>query len=103
MDFARTVDEVVTAVVGYWRPCALKIVSPQVIHKSDVGGVKLNVVGATAAENAQAIIDAVTENVCGAVIDGIVVTPMADQASNSSSAPPTTRSSARWWHSAAVV
>ncbi|MFE5707572.1 acetate--CoA ligase family protein [Rhodococcus koreensis] len=77
--FARTVDEVVTAVVGYGRPCALKIVSPQVIHKSDVGGVKLNVVGATAAENAQAIIDAVTENVRGAVIDGIVVTPMADQ------------------------
>ncbi|WP_370180129.1 acetate--CoA ligase family protein [Rhodococcus wratislaviensis] len=75
---ARTVDDVVTAVTGYARPCALKIVSPQVIHKSDVGGVRLNVVAATAADSAQAIIDSVTGNVPGAVIDGIVVTPMAD-------------------------
>ncbi|RZI91835.1 MAG: hypothetical protein EOO67_09865, partial [Microbacterium sp.] len=76
---ARTVDEVVAAVTGYRRPCALKIVSPQVVHKSDVGGVRLNVVSSTAAQNAQAIIDSVTEKVPGAAIDGIVVTPMAEK------------------------
>jgi len=76
---ARTVAEVVTAVTEYGRPCALKVVSPQVIHKSDVGGVKLNVIGATAAQNTQAIVDSVTEKVPGAGIDGIVVTPMAEK------------------------
>ncbi|MFE7723928.1 acetate--CoA ligase family protein, partial [Nocardia rhizosphaerihabitans] len=52
---------------------------PQVIHKSDVGGVKLNVRAATAAERAQAMIDTVTTNVPDAVIEGIVVTPMAEE------------------------
>jgi acyl-CoA synthetase (NDP forming) len=75
--FARTVDEVAAAVAEYGKPCALKVVSPQVVHKSDSGGVRLNVVADNAAENAQSIIDTVTANVPGAVVDGIVVTPMA--------------------------
>ncbi|MFB8281019.1 acetate--CoA ligase family protein [Nocardia colli] len=75
--FARTIDEVVAAVTRYARPCALKIVSPQVIHKSEVGGVQLNVVAATAARQAQSIVDSVTGNVPGAVIAGMIVTPMA--------------------------
>ncbi|WP_063052487.1 acetate--CoA ligase family protein [Nocardia arthritidis] len=75
--FARAVDEVAATVAGYGKPCALKIVSPQVIHKSDVGGVKLNVTAASAEEDAQAIIRSVTENVPEAIIEGIIVTPMA--------------------------
>lgn len=77
--FARTVEEAVAAVADYGRPCALKVVSPQVIHKSDVGGVQLDVVADTAEQQVQAIIDAVTANVPGAVIHGVVVTPMADK------------------------
>ena len=73
---ARTVDDLVAAVATYAKPCALKIVSRQVIHKSDVGGVKLDVVAETAAQAARSIIDSVTANVPGAVIDGFVVTPM---------------------------
>ncbi len=45
-EFARSAEEAVTIAdrVGY--PVAMKIVSPDVIHKSDVGGVKLNLASA---------------------------------------------------------
>ncbi|WP_062992437.1 acetate--CoA ligase family protein [Nocardia anaemiae] len=76
--FARTVDDVATAVADYQRPCALKVVSPQVIHKSEVGGVKVGVVAAQAAEHAQAIIDSVLAHLPDARIDGMIVAPMAD-------------------------
>ncbi|WP_330230403.1 acetate--CoA ligase family protein [Nocardia sp. NBC_00508] len=76
--FARSVDAVAAAVASYRRPCALKVVSPQVIHKSDVGGVRLGVVASTATEHAEAIIDSVTAEVPDARIDGMIVTPMAD-------------------------
>ncbi|MEV6320708.1 acetate--CoA ligase family protein [Nocardia sp. NPDC051787] len=76
--FARTVEEVVAAVAGYGRSCALKVVSPQVVHKSDVGGVRLDVTAADAADAARAIIDSVTGAVPGAEIDGLVVAPMAE-------------------------
>ncbi|MET9029961.1 acetate--CoA ligase family protein [Nocardia sp. NPDC004168] len=76
--FTRDVDAVAPAVAAYRRPCALKVVSAQVIHKSDVGGVRLGVVASTATENADSIVDAVTAKVPDARIDGMIVTPMAD-------------------------
>ncbi|MFI7669271.1 acetate--CoA ligase family protein [Nocardia sp. NPDC049526] len=76
--FARTVEDVVAAVAGYQRPCALKVVSPQVIHKSEVGGVRVGVLAAQAAQDAQAIIDSVHAHVPDARIDGMIVAPMAD-------------------------
>ena len=39
---ARTSEEAVAAAKGIGYPVAMKIISPQVIHKSDVGGIKLN-------------------------------------------------------------
>src|SRR3990172_1925224 len=39
---ARTRDEAVAAAREAGFPAVLKIVSPQITHKSDVGGVKLN-------------------------------------------------------------
>ncbi|MFE3001717.1 acetate--CoA ligase family protein [Nocardia sp. NPDC059246] len=77
--FARTADEAEAAVIGYGRPCALKVVSPQVVHKSDAGGVQLNVVADTVRAQMQAIVDSVTANVAGAQIHGVVVTPMAEK------------------------
>ena len=73
-----TEAEVVAAVRDYGRPCAVKVVSPQVIHKSDVGGVRLGVVAGTAAEQVRGMIAAVTAAVPGARIDGFIVTPMAE-------------------------
>jgi acetyltransferase len=69
---------VAAAVRGYDRRCAVKVVSAQVIHKSDVGGVRLGVVAETAVEQTRAIIDAVAEAVPHARIDGFLVTPMAE-------------------------
>jgi len=39
---ATTADEAVTAAKDVGLPVALKIVSPDITHKSDIGGVKLN-------------------------------------------------------------
>lgn len=62
--------------VGY--PVVLKILSPDIVHKSDVGGVRLNLHGAsevTAA--AQAMLQRVSERQPGARIEGFTVQPMA--------------------------
>jgi acetyl coenzyme A synthetase (ADP forming)-like protein len=40
---ARTSEEAVAAAKGIGYPVVMKIVSPQVIHKSDIGGVKINI------------------------------------------------------------
>ena len=58
---------------------ALKILSPDIAHKTDVGGVKLGVPGddATTVAAAYTGIDAVVRKNCpGARIDGIIVSPM---------------------------
>jgi acetyltransferase len=47
---AATAQECVAAVSGLAGPAALKIVSPRIVHKSDVGGVILNVMPDTAAD-----------------------------------------------------
>jgi acetyltransferase len=61
-------------------PVALKVVSKDVLHKSDVGGVKLGVVGRAAiAEGMDEVIAAVRQRQPDADIAGILVTPMADR------------------------
>ncbi|NMH96493.1 acetate--CoA ligase family protein [Pseudonocardia acidicola] len=74
---AATLDEAAAAVADYGRACALKVVSPQVVHKSDVGGVQLHVTPDTVAAAWTAIADCVTDNVADAQITGVVVAPMA--------------------------
>ncbi len=67
------------ALVTYGAPCAVKVVSAQVVHKSDAGGVLLGVT-AGLGEGQRTWTDlagAVTSAVPTAVIDGTVVTPMA--------------------------
>lgn len=49
---ARTSEEAVAAAKGIGYPVVMKIVSPQVIHKSDIGGVKINVNTEKEVENA---------------------------------------------------
>ncbi len=66
------------AAVKEFGPCAFKIVSPQIVHKSDIGGVK---VGITTPEEAIAAFDAIMSAVGtkapGADIRGIYVQQMA--------------------------
>ena len=58
-------------------PAAIKIVSKDILHKSDVGGVRLNLSGAALAEGITAMRGGVAARVPDAAIAGILVTPMA--------------------------
>ena len=59
-------------------PVALKISSPDIIHKSDVGGVYLNLNSAEAVEQAyDGLLAAVQKNSPGAQVDGALVSQMA--------------------------
>ncbi len=61
---------------GY--PVALKISSPDIIHKSDVGGVYLNLDSAAAVEQAyDKMLAAVQKSTPGAQVDGVLVSKMA--------------------------
>lgn len=49
---ARTPEEAIAAAKGIGYPVVIKIVSPQIIHKSDIGGVKMNINSKKEVENA---------------------------------------------------
>ena len=59
-------------------PVALKISSPDILHKSDVGGVQLNLNSAETVENGyDALLSAVKRNNPEARVDGVLVSKMA--------------------------
>jgi acetyltransferase len=61
-------------------PVAMKIVSPDIIHKSDAGGVILNVTDAGAARAAyERIVSQAREHTPDAEIRGVTVQPMAEE------------------------
>ena len=75
---ATSSDEAASLAARIGPPVALKIVSPQVIHKSDVGGVILGVGSPEeAAKKFQELITRVRERVPGARIVGVLVQKMA--------------------------
>jgi acetate---CoA ligase (ADP-forming) len=57
-------------------PVVLKVCSAQITHKSDIGGVALGVHGDAQVERAYRRVRAAGESVPGAIIDGVLVTPM---------------------------
>lgn len=65
-DFAATLDD----------PIVLKIASPDIAHKTEVGGVRLNLAAAEVAAAAEGIFADVARLKPDAAIDGIVVSPM---------------------------
>ena len=73
----RTVDEAVAAATRIGFPVALKIVSHEILHKTDVGGVRLNLPDADAVAEGFGSIDAgVRRFFPSAVIQGIAVQEM---------------------------
>jgi acyl-CoA synthetase (NDP forming) len=59
-------------------PAALKIVSPEIVHKSDVGGVRLHLTSISQVSKAYGdILAAVRARAPAAAIDGVAVQPMA--------------------------
>ena len=57
-------------------PVALKVCSAQIAHKSDIGGVALGVHGDAPVRDAYRRVLAAAQTVPGAVVDGVLVTPM---------------------------
>lgn len=55
---------------------AVKIVSADILHKSDIGGVRLNVAAADVAEVAADILRTCARNAPSAKLDGVLVSPM---------------------------
>ncbi|HMB44911.1 MAG TPA: bifunctional acetate--CoA ligase family protein/GNAT family N-acetyltransferase [Candidatus Methanoperedens sp.] len=74
---AKTVDEAVTCASQTGYPVALKILSPEISHKTDVGGVKLDINSETELRSAfEDIIKQVKERKPDAHIQGITVQKM---------------------------
>lgn len=76
--FAASGEDLAVAVERFGGPCAVKVVSPEVPHKSDAGGVRLDVTADTAANAWRDIVDSVTAAHPAATIAGAVVAPMAE-------------------------
>ncbi|MGI9523799.1 MAG: acetate--CoA ligase family protein, partial [Hyphomicrobiaceae bacterium] len=76
---ATTPDEAAAAAKAAGRPVALKIASADIGHKTDVGGVQLNVDGEDAARRAfRDVFDRCRKAKPEAKIEGILVAPMAE-------------------------
>jgi acetyltransferase len=74
---ARSEDEAVRQAVEFGFPVVLKIFSDTITHKTDVGGVKLNLADEAAVRKAyQAIQCSVAEKVGAAQFGGVTVQPM---------------------------
>ena len=75
--FVTSATEAAEEFLAIGGPAVLKVVSPQVVHKSDVGGVRLNIASAAEMEEAVA---SMTRNVLaavpGAAIAGFTVQPL---------------------------
>ncbi len=72
-------DEAVAASERFGYPVALKIVSPDILHKSDIGGVALSLASATDVRRAHdAILARAKSAAPGARIEGCLVAPMID-------------------------
>jgi acetate---CoA ligase (ADP-forming) len=74
---AHTADEACAAAARFGQPVAIKLVSPDVAHKSDVGAVRLAVLGEAAVRRAyDEVIANATAHVAGLHVEGVQVAPM---------------------------
>jgi len=73
---AKTADEAAAAAAKVGFPVALKIVSPEIIHKSDAGGIVLNLADEKAVREGFATVTANASRVSGRIL-GVLVAPMA--------------------------
>jgi acyl-CoA synthetase (NDP forming) len=75
---ASSAEEAVAAAANAGTAVALKIVSPEILHKTEIGGVLLGVSGAVAVRDGYAtLIGRAQRAAPGARIDGVLVSPMA--------------------------
>jgi acetyl-CoA synthetase (ADP-forming) len=78
--FARNKEEAVLIAEKIGYPVVMKVISPQVIHKSDVGGVKVSISSEEQVSEAYDVIsESVKKHVPKAEIKGMLVAKMADK------------------------
>ena len=75
-ELVTSAEAAVRAARRLGSPAALKVCSAQLTHKSDIGGVALGVHGDAQVRDAYRRVLAAGQAVPGAVIDGVLVTPM---------------------------
>ncbi len=76
---AKSKDEAVSVANNLGYPMVMKIISPQITHKSDIGGVKLGLQNEDQVKNAyDEIMTAVKEKSAEAVIEGVSLQKMAE-------------------------
>jgi succinyl-CoA synthetase beta subunit len=73
---ARTADDAADATRRFDAAVAVKVVSPEILHKSDVGGIRLDVTGPDAARSAFEAVTAAGRAVAGASVEGALISPM---------------------------
>jgi acetyl coenzyme A synthetase (ADP forming)-like protein len=74
---ARTAEDAVALAAASGGGVAMKIVSPEIVHKTDVGGVRVGVEGAAAVRSAfEEIVASARRAVPGATIHGVLVQEM---------------------------
>ncbi|WP_417516482.1 acetate--CoA ligase family protein [Minwuia sp.] len=78
MKVATSADEARAAVQALGGRCVMKILSADIQHKTDIGGVKLNVSEETAADAFEAITAGARQHMPSASVDGVLVAPMAE-------------------------
>lgn len=71
--FVETADTAVSAQAAIGGPVAMKIVSPRVVHKTDLGGVLLNL---TSPDEIEAAFSKMKELVPSEAFDGVLISPM---------------------------
>lgn len=72
------IEEIDEALIGFSFPIVMKIISPDVIHKSDVGGVILNINSRNEAYEAFRRIEEIAKNF-GYKLEGVLLEEMAKQ------------------------
>lgn len=77
---STTVEEAMEAAQRVGFPVAMKVVSPDIIHKSDLGGVKLNITDPEAARDAFDLMTLrIAQRAPDATVEGIYVEKMVDR------------------------
>ncbi|MCC4767767.1 acetyl-CoA synthetase [Methanosarcina sp. DH1] len=75
--FAKTAEEAIIAAEEIGYPLVMKVVSPQISHKSDIGGIKLSLQNAAEVKTAyQDMIDNIQKKLPDAYLEGVQLQPM---------------------------
>lgn len=78
-EVATTPEEAVEAATSYDKPVAMKVLSPDIVHKTEVDGVRLDISETeTVPELFEEVISNGREHAPDADIEGVIVSPMAE-------------------------